>query len=283
MILVFGATGRISTEVIALLRAHAHPHRIMAPGIPNPAMFGLDSEVVTAVPISPEAWAEAFAGVSALFLSNPGNPAQLELQRKAVEEAKRAGVRRIVKISNLGASLDSQMVQARWNWQLEQDIAASGIPYTILRPRFLLQNFLIVFAPGIKSDGTFFAPAGDTRIPYVDLRDVAEASLAVLTEAGHENRTYEITGPEALSCQDLAHRFSQALERPVRFEDVTPEEGTRLFARLGLPGQVAMDVVAMFAAARAAERPDASSVVTPITHKPARSFDQFVAENLAAF
>lgn len=283
MILVFGATGRISTEVIGHLRALGHPHRIMAPGIPNPAMFGLEAEVVTQVPASPEAWSEAFRGVTALLLANPGNPGQLELQRMAVQEAKRAGVGRIVKISNLGAAPDSPLAQARWNWQLERAIQEAGVPFTILRPRFLLQNFLIVFAPGIKTEGTFYAPAGDTRIPYVDLRDVAEATVAALTEDGHANRVYELTGPEALSCAELAERFSEALSRPVRFQDVTPDEGKRMLAGMGLPGQVAVDVVAMFQAARSSEAPEPIAVVTEITRRPPRSFDQFLTEHLAAF
>lgn len=283
MILIVGATGRISKAVIAQLRAASLPIRILAPDLPNPAAFGLDVEVVTERPSLPETWSEVCAGIQALYCSTPGAPTQLALQLEAIREAQRAGVKRIIKISNFGSAAQSDLVQARWNWQLEAAIRASGLQFTFLRPRFLMQNFLMVFAPLIKSQSAFCAPAGDGRIPYVDLRDVAEAAVAVLTEPGHESRTYELTGPEALSCEALASRFSAALNRTVRFEDVGPEEGPRVFSRLGLPGPMANDIAAMYLAARSKGTEDPTTAIPEITGKPARSLDLFLSENLAAF
>ncbi len=280
MILIVGATGRISKAVITQLRARAIPVRVLAPGLPNPAAFGMDVEVVTR---EPEDWSAIFKDVRALYCSAPGTLAQLTLQLNAIHASCGSGIERIVKISNFGAAADSPLVQARWNWQLESAVRESGVPFTILRPRFLMQNFLMVFAPGIKSRGAFCAPAGDGAIPYVDLRDVAEVAVAVLTAPGHEGRTYELTGPEALSCAAIADRFSVALERPVRFEDVPPENGPDVFAELGLPGPMALDIAAMFAAARTTESPAPTASVAEVIHKPARSLDQFISENLAAF
>lgn len=283
MILISGATGRISKAVIHELRSRSLPIRVLAPGLPNPKAFGLDVEVVTREPAQPDEWQEVFEDITALYCSTPGGPEQVKLQLNTLQAAKRMGIERIVKISNFGAAPDSPLAQTRLNWRIEQEILETGIPYTFLRPRFLMQNFLMVFAPGIKARSSFSAPAGEGRIPYVDLRDVAEVAVAVLTQAGHAKRTYELTGPEALTCEAVAGRFSTALNRPVHFEDAAPEAALQVFAKLGLPPQMASDIAAMFAAVRTAEPQEPTAVIAEITRKPARTLDQFISENLAAF
>lgn len=280
MILIVGATGRISKAVINQLRSEGLPVRVLAPGLPNPAAFGLDVEVVTRDPASLDEWRAAFDGIEALYCTTPGGPVQLELQSRAVRVGQEVGLGRIVKISNFGAAPDSPLAQARWNWQLETQIRDSGVAHTLLRPRFLMQNFLMVFAPGIRTQGRFLAPAGDGRIPYVDLRDVAEVAVTVLKAPGHEGRTYELTGPEALSCGEIAERFSVALDRPVRFDDLAPEAGAEAFARLGLPPAMARDTATMFVTTG---RTEPTSDVTTVTGRPARPLDAFISENLAAF
>ena len=107
--------------------------------------------------------------------------------------AKRAGVRRIVKMSAIKAAPDAPTTIRRWHGAIEQRINRSGIAYTHLWPNAFMQNFRR-FAPLIRERGEFYAPVGDARISLVEIEDVAAVTAAALVEDGHEGETYENHG-----------------------------------------------------------------------------------------
>lgn len=231
----------------------------------------------------PETLDPAFAGVTKVFIVTPGSADQVTIQCNAIQAAARAGVQQIVKISDLGAGPDSPLAHARWNWEIEQALIASGLSYTILRPMFFMQNFLIVIAPSVTAEDAFFAPTGDGRVPFVDLRDIAEVAVAALTEDGHANRIYDITGPEDLSFADVARILSETVSRHIRFEDVAPEAAFEALVRMGLPEWFARDLIALFAIVKDGHAAGVSSTVAEVTRHPARSLQQFLRENREAF
>jgi len=147
-------------------------------------------------------------------------------------------VRRLVKLSALGAAPGSPVAFWDWHARIERHLEASGVPWVVLRPRYFMTN-LLGFTKTIRSAGAVFAPAEGVKIPMIDPRDVAATAAAVLAEDGHEGRTYELTGPEAVTFDDVAAQVSELTGRPVRFVPVTPTVVRRPPGRAARPGRPA--------------------------------------------
>jgi uncharacterized protein YbjT (DUF2867 family) len=94
--------------------------------------------------------------------------------------------------------------------------------YTFLRPNLFMQG-LLGFKETIIGQSKFFGAVGHARVSVIDVRDIAAAAAAALTEQGHEGKTYDLTGPEALSHRDMAGKLSEARARRIEFVDVPPE------------------------------------------------------------
>ena len=204
MILVTGATGRTGSEVVkaliakgeqvrALVRAPQRAGAIQGPGV----------ELVVGDVEKPETWDAALQGVDKVFLLSPEGPQMAELHGKFADAAKRAGVSHLVRMSILVANPDSPLAIGKWHGEADQNVANSGIPYTIVRPAYFMQN-IIGSARMIASDGVLPGAMGDGKVGVIDTRDIGNVAATVLTSAGHEGKTYPLTGPEALSMGKLA-------------------------------------------------------------------------------
>jgi uncharacterized protein YbjT (DUF2867 family) len=130
-----------------------------------------------------------------------------------VDAADRVGVTRIAYLSTLGAE-KNPLVPHHW---IEKRILATDMEYTLLRASFFMQNLLEVHRQEIVDHGEIFVPAGTGKTSFVDARDLGEIAAVVLTETGHANQTYDLTGPAALDYQEVAAIFSDVLDRPVTY------------------------------------------------------------------
>ncbi|MBI4397005.1 MAG: SDR family oxidoreductase, partial [Elusimicrobia bacterium] len=231
MILVTGATGTVGSEVVRRLSALGVPFRAMTRHPEKAARLrqiagGTRLEVVKGDMARPETLDGAVAGVDAVFLLSEAHPRQVEMQGHIVNAAKRAGVRRMVKLSVLGADETSPLAVGRWHRTTEKQIESSGFSFTHLRPHYFMQN-LLAYAPAIAKRGVFHAPLGDGKISLVDVRDIAAVAARVLTEKGHEGKAYDVTGPEAISFHEAAAKLSKALGREVAYRDVPADNAER--------------------------------------------------------
>src|SRR5262249_35502813 len=132
--------------------------------------------------------AAAMSGVDRLYLLAPPSPGLARVEAGALEVARRAGVRRIVKHSAIDAGPAARSSIARMHASGEQLLAASGLDYTILRGSMFMQNFLL-FAESIAVAGEIRAPMRNGRCAFIDCVDLAAVAAAVLTEDGHNGRT----------------------------------------------------------------------------------------------
>src|SRR5205085_2488222 len=123
-------------------------------------------------------------------------------------------------------------------------LEASGIPFTELQPNSFMQNLFLV-ASTIAAEGVFYEPAADARISHIDARDIAAVAVKALTEAGHEGKTYLLTGPEALSFDAVAAKLSAALGKTVRYVSVAPADYRQGLLQYGLPEWQADAVLAL--------------------------------------
>jgi len=170
----------------------------------------------------------------------------------------------------------------RYHAVVEDAIASSRMAFTYLRPNLYMQG-LLGFRSSIATEGRFFASAGDAPVSIVDVRDIAAVATTALTEEGHEGRTYDITGPEALTHAEMASVFTTVLGRPVLYVDL-PEAAMRDgLIRFGFPEWQADGLIEDYAHYRRGEASAVSTAVEDVTGQPPSSFRQFVQDYRHAF
>ena len=228
---------------------------------------------------SPDSLATAFRGIDTMFLVSPGTPDQGRHEENLIAEAKRVGVKRLVKLSG---KIDDHETGgfSQWNREAERRIKQSGIPYTILRANYFMQN-LFGNAEQIKRGAFTNGPAAK-RIALIDTRDIAAVAVAALTEEGHAGRTYDLNGPELLDGRAQAAVISRALGRPVKYLDVSVAEFVEQLKSFGLPAWM---VEAFGAAAAATDIPgdQSSADVERVLHRKPRTLEQFMKDYRGAF
>jgi uncharacterized protein YbjT (DUF2867 family) len=206
----------------------------------------------------------------------------VRLQKNAIEAAERAGVRRVVKLSALGATDHSKSLIGLWHHNVERVLRASGIAWTLLRPHHFAQNLLdpTVFE---RAAGRVHSSAGEGRIPFIDTRDVASVAAAVLTEPGHEEAIHTLTGPEAVSYRDATAVLADVLDRPLEYVSESDDEGWARLRAAGLATWAVSARLALAAYQRAGGPTEAvTDTVERITGRPARSVREFAEDHAHA-
>jgi uncharacterized protein YbjT (DUF2867 family) len=283
MILIVGATGLVGSATVRQLTARGVPVRALVRSTEKAATLASPGvETVIGDLEQPASLDAALDGVTRALLISPLHSRQVEWQRNFVEAAWRAGAVHIVKLSGLGTALDSPLRSGRWHAQTERHIADTGLPWTYLHPPFFMQN-LLRSAAAIAAQGVLVASMQAGKIAMVDARDVAAVAVAALTSDGHGGKTYTITGPEALSFQEVAHKLAGATGRPVTYQDVSLATVRQEMVATGLPAWL-VDVRMEFATAlREGYAAAVTDTVQAVTGQPARTFDAFAREHAALF
>ncbi|MFC5789019.1 NmrA family transcriptional regulator [Agromyces tardus] len=206
-IAVIGATGKTGRRIADLLEDRGSSVRRLARGT-APAF---DWE-------QPEGWRRALDGVDRLYaayvpdLAAPGSEAAIA---RLTEVARDAGVQRIVLLSGRGEE------GAR---RCEELLFASGIPATVVRASWFLQNFTEGMLRDAVLSGVLALPAGRVREPFVDVDDIAAVAVEALTGRGHEGRVHEVTGPQSMTFEEVAALLSEIHGRDVQYLPVEFDE-----------------------------------------------------------
>ena len=282
MILVTGATGKVGREVVRQLAAESVPVRAFVRDPARASNLRLPGvDVVVGDLARPDTLDRALSGVDRVFLASPADPEQVTLQGNAVQASKRAGVARVVKISVAGGPEAATQI-GRWHWTTEKQIEASGLGFTMLRPILYMQQTL-TFAPSVATSGSFSAPMGTGEVAMVDTRDVAAVAVRALTEDGHENKIYDLTGSEGLSFDAVADAISEAIGRKVSYVHVPPEYARKQMLGGGVPRWLVDDMLLLFASFRDGYGAAVSDAVKDVTGKKPRTFHQFARDHAHAF
>ena len=284
MILVTGATGKNGMEILKRLAARRERIRAMVRKRNEMMAVTLHSEpeFVEADFDDVASLRKALTGVQRAFLVTNSTERVEERQLRFVSLAREAGVRHIVYLSQLHASLESPLRFLRYHAAVEEALRASGMSYTNLRPNLYMQGLLMI-GKSIAAEGRFFAPAGVALVSVVDVRDVAAVAVAALTQTGHEGKTYDITGPEALTHAQMAALLSQALDRPVTFVDVPEQVFREGLRRFGMPDWQADGLIEDYAHYRRGEAAEVSHAVEKATGEAPHTFAAFSGDYKAAF
>ncbi|HEX6359805.1 SDR family oxidoreductase [Actinophytocola sp.] len=241
MIVVTGATGQLGRHVVEGLRKQGVK---FAAGARNTAADLGDVEVRELDYNRPETIAPALQGAEKVLLISGSEVGQRVAQHTAVvEAAKQAGVRHIIYTSAPHADT-SPLVLAPEHKATEEAILASGLPYTFLRNGWYHENYVETFKLGAQH-GEIVGAAGDGRVASASRKDFADAAVAVLTQPGHENKVYELTGDVAWTFPELAEEIGKAADRPVTYRDLSVEELQQHLVGVGMPPEVAGFVAAI--------------------------------------
>jgi uncharacterized protein YbjT (DUF2867 family) len=283
MILITGATGTVGSEVVKRLSAKGVRMRALTRDPGKADIVRLPQvEVVRGDFGDADSIRLACASVHRAFLLTNSTERAEEQQTTFMRIAQESGVQHIVKLSQLHADANSPGRFLRYHGAVEAAIRASGLTFTFLRPNLYMQG-LLNFRQSIQQKGAFFAAVGDARISSIDVRDLADVAVAALTESKHDNRTYSLTGPKALTFADMANQLSGAVERTITFVDVPPESMRTALADLGFPAWQADGLLEEFAMYRRGEAAEVESGVSEALGRPPRSFDEFARDYASLF
>lgn len=282
-VLITGATGAIGSflveqliaqdkEMHLLTRSHEKAREFRARGVKT-FVGDFDARATLYPPL---------AGVDRLFLLSGASPRQVELQNNMIKAARDMGVRHLVKLSASCAGPDLPTPIKRWHYETEQQIIRSGIPYTFLRPNCFMQNTL-KWVRTIRDEGLFYMPIEDAVVSQVDVRDIAAVAAVVLSSNGHEGETYEITGPEALSFEEVADQFSVVLGRRVRYVRTSFEESRQHMIDSGMEEWLASAVTQTYRLMKDGGAAHVTDVVARLTGSEPIAFSEFVRDYAAAF
>jgi uncharacterized protein YbjT (DUF2867 family) len=241
------------------------------------AAFPPPIETVTGDLADPASLEAAMQGVEQVFLLCGPTPDEVALNRNAIDAASTSGVRLVVRSSILAADPASTATFVRNHGESDAYLARSGLAHVILRPNYFAQNVPESVIPTIDSDGRFYANLGDASLSVVDTADVGAVAAVVLTNPGHDGKTYDVTGPEALSYDDVASKLSSSLGRRVEYVDVPDAAARSALSDAGLGDWLVDSLVSLFAQYRRSGTDGYAAQVTDtvqqLTRKPAHTLD----------
>ncbi|WP_328484372.1 MULTISPECIES: NAD(P)H-binding protein [unclassified Streptomyces] len=279
MVLVTGATGTVGREVLRTFPA-GRPLRIMSRDPSRVSQAPSGAETVAGDYEDPLSLDRALAGVETAFLvtARPGGGDDAAF----VAAARRAGVRRLVKLSAAAVSdPGAGDVITRWQRAAEECVRGCGLRWTLLRPRAFMSNSL-AWAESVRDERTVRALYGTSPNACVDPRDIAEVAVRVLTEQGHDGRTYTLTGPRALTAAEQTEELSRLLGVPLRFVELSPARARATWARR-YPQPIVEALLESALRQRAGAKAGVQDTVRAVTGSPARSFGQWARDHLEAF
>jgi NAD(P)H dehydrogenase (quinone) len=225
-IVVTGATGHLGRLVVEAL---------LAKGVPASEIVGLgrDTSKIADLGITTkkvpyedaEALKSAFTGADAvLLISGSEVGKRVEQHRNAIQAAKEAGVGRIV-YTSIPRADTTEMKLAAEHQATERLLAESGLPYTLLRNSWYVENYPIAQAV----EHGLFGAAGDGRIAAAPRVDYAEAAASALIGEGHEGKVYELGG-EAFTMPELSRQTG----RDVTYTDLGEQKYAEFLTGVGL-------------------------------------------------
>lgn len=192
----------------------------------------------------PASMAEAFAGGTKMLLMSASKVgSRIPQHRRAIDAAVAAGVRHIVYTSYAGKDGGNPSLAVSDHRGTEQLLKDSGAHYTILRNSQYIDAVIEAQAPHALRTGRWIASAADGKMAQVAREDCVASAVAVLAGDGHEDMTYDITGPELLSFREIAAIIAEIAMCPIDYVVVDDEGMYAFFDSLGVPREAVPDQV----------------------------------------
>ncbi|WP_030684930.1 NAD(P)H-binding protein [Streptomyces sp. NRRL B-1347] len=261
LILVLGATGKTGRRIVPRLRAAGRTVR--AASRSGETRFDWNER---------STWAPALDGVTALYLVAPEEP---EPVTDFVAQAEAAGVRRFVVLSGRGVDVSGESFLAGMA-RADRVVQEADVDWTVIRANNFAQNFDEDFAHAPLLAGRLALPVGDIAEPFVDVEDIADVVVALLTEEGHSGRVYDLSGPRALTYAEAVAEIAAASGRPMRFEAVTAEQFLAELRAGDVPESLARELAAVFTFTAEGHLSPLATGVRDVLGREPRDFTEYV-------
>ncbi|GIH14244.1 NAD(P)H-binding protein [Rugosimonospora africana] len=279
MILVTGGTGNVGGSVIRqLLDAGEQVRVVTRTDAATRASRGRTIpdgvEVVPGDLRQPQTLRTALTGVDRAFLFPV-----FDAVDGFLDAARQADLRQVVLLSSSAVTYSTPGWIGEQHLRVERAVAASGLPWTFVRPDAFMTNDL-AWAHQIANGGVVRGIYGKSACAPIDPRDIAAVAVrAILDRLVGE--AYLLTGPQSLTQIDRVHIIGEVLGKPLRFEEQTREQfGEQLLRELPAAAvEALLDILAATDGTTAAVLP----TVEEVTGRPAFTYAEWVATRAADF
>lgn len=262
-ILIIGKNGKTGSRVNERLQALGYTTRPVSRST-NPSF---DWE-------KPETWQSAIEGAGSAYVTYQPDLAVPNAEpaiREFVRVAAEAGLQHLVLLSGRGEAGAQRA---------EEVVKSSGLSWNIVRASWFCQNFSESFMlEGILS-GELVLPAGDTVEPFVDADDIADVAVAALTESGHRNKVFEVTGPRALTFAQCIREISEALGRHVKYTSVPVDVYINALREQGVPEEIQWLLHELFTVVFDGRNSQVMTGVEEALGRPATDFNAYVQKTV---
>ena len=278
--LITGATGDVGSKVVKQLIQRGERPRVFARNAEKAqGQFGDKVDIVSGDLSDAASLQRALAGVEKLFLVNSG-PQIPALDGLAVQAAKTAGVRHIVKLSSL--DVEQKLAIGAWHAKGEAAIRASGIRFTFVRPTGFMSN-LLAWSRSIVAEGIVRSSTGDGKRPFIHSEDIAAVAVRALTADDYVGKALPITGPQSLSFAEITEKIGSAIGRQLKYQPVSDEEAGRRFSATGASAEEVAAHVELWRAIREGRVGATTNEVERILGRKPIALDQWLVENAPVF
>lgn len=279
-IFVYGATGMVGQNVVNQLLAAGH--EVFA-GSRKPEA-GKASKGLTWVMAdagNPQAGVEILDKVErAFFIAPPGFTDQYAILSPWLNRAKEKKLQKVVLMTAMG--VEHAPAEAPFR-KVELMLEGSGLNYNIVRPNWFMQNFQTFWIGGIKSDGKIYFPGGNAKASFIDARDISSSVVSLLTEDKFNNQAFALTGPAAVTHDEVAAALSGVSGKSITYVNVTPEDFKKGLLSGGVPNDYADFLVFIAGNLREGHASPVTATVKQITGKEPIAFQQYASDNQAAW
>ena len=224
----------------------------------------------------------AFAEADTVWVLAPPGPRAPEQCSNALWAARQVGAKHVVRMSAVGAAHTAPTINSRLHALSDAELVASGIAFTILKPHYFMQNLLMA-AQSIAQQGAMHFALAEGKMGLIDSRDISEFAAHVLSTAGHEGKTYTLTGPESLSMHQIADAIGEAIGKTVAYVPTSVESARQSMAQMGMNAWMANLLCDYFAAYSANWGDLVTDDFQRVIGKAPRSIAQFARDFAGAF
>jgi uncharacterized protein YbjT (DUF2867 family) len=283
-ILVTGGTGNVGGAVVHELLKRGAEVRVLARKQPEAGRLPAGVEVVIGDLLDPVSVEKAMQGVDKLFLLNAVVTDELTQALIAYGIAKRVGLKHVTYLSVFKVDQFRDVPHFASKLAVESALREFGVPYTILRPAYYIQNDATLKG-ALTGPGVYPMPIGTAGIAAVDVRDIAEAAAISLTEQGHDGQTYDLVSPSMITGPGNAALWSRLLGREVKYTGHNFDQWEEQMRTMA-PGWTAYDLRMMFQGyfdrGFESTETEVARATRLLGHAP-RSYEDFAAETAAAW
>ncbi|HKW62965.1 MAG TPA: SDR family oxidoreductase [Candidatus Acidoferrum sp.] len=282
MYLVTGASGTMGRAVLAEVAKSGAEHRAMYRSFTEADNAPSGTSTVIADFSKKDTLPPALEGIHGVYLVCSPIPQLIELEWNMIDACVAAGVGHIVLNSALGAR-EWRKSFPSWHRRVEDKLRSTKISFTILRPNSFHQNVLTYHAPSIRSHGVFHSSLGDARVSFLDVRDIAVVAARSLEGGEHSGKTYELNGPEALTCSEVAEKIAKHSSREVQYVDIPAQRQRQAMLDGGMPewqADALLDLQAYYVKGKGGK---IDNLLEQLIGRPPIKMDTFLAEFADAF